>query len=95
MAYRLGDRGGRVFVKELSVTTFAALRLVRLFVPRIGKKLLENKLYLLIQRPVLMFGESGKPVFESLRNSEQQRNSAFRHGFAQTPRSPFYRAISM
>jgi len=52
------------------VTAFAALRLLRLFLGFIRKKILEDKLYLLVQRSMFKFREIRKPVFESLPNSQ-------------------------
>jgi len=51
----------------ITVTAFAGLRL---FLRFIRKKILEDKLYLLVQRSMFKFREIRKPVFESLPNSQ-------------------------
>jgi len=55
---------------RITVTAFAGLRLLRLFLGFIRKKILEDKLYLLVQRSMFKFREIRKPVFESLPNSQ-------------------------
>jgi len=54
----------------ITVTAFAGLRLLRLFLAFIRKKILEDKHYLLVLRTMFKFREIRKPVFESLPNSQ-------------------------
>ena len=72
------ERPRNLFVDSagLSLTPLAWL-LVRRFDGRIGKKMLKNKLYLLIQRPMFPFCEIGKPLLELFTKPEQKCNPSF------------------
>lgn len=73
--------GASVRPLDLPLTVFPTRLLVPRFLGRIGKKMLEDELYLLIQRPMFTFGKMGELILEPVPNSEQQSSPAFWHFF--------------
>jgi hypothetical protein len=61
------------------VRLFLAASFVRLALGQTREKTLENELYLLIQGPMFMLGKIGKPIFQTLPNSEQQSSTTLWH----------------
>ena len=61
----------------LPLTAFPGRLLAPRCLGRIRKKMLEDELYLLIQRPMFTFGKGRQLILEPLPNSEQQSSLAF------------------